>query len=60
VPVIETAGEKDVVAQSRVEWDIVSIHAIDMRNAFIILLLIVQIDGRVQLLGMGYCGEWRI
>ena len=58
--VIKTAGEKDVVAQSRVEWDIVSIHGIDMGNAFIILFFIVQVDGRVQFLGMGHCGEWII
>lgn len=26
-----------------------------MRNAFIILLFVVQVDGRVQLLGIGHC-----
>jgi hypothetical protein len=55
LPVNKTVGQKHVVAQSCVEWGVVSIHAIDMRNAFIILLFVVQVDRHVQLLGHGHC-----
>jgi hypothetical protein len=55
LPVDETVGEKDVVAQPCVEWGGVSIHAVHMRKAFLILPFVVQVDRHVQLLGTGHC-----
>ena len=54
MPILKTAGEKDVVAQLSVEWSGVQIHYLDIGDTLVILLCVVQSDRCAQLLWPGH------